>query len=156
MRGMTTLDDWLIAIHILCAVIWVGGAFVTQVHAIRAQRNGAVPIAAFAKDTEFVGMRVFLPASLILLATGIWLISRDVFTLDQWNVWGLIVIGVSVVIGAGFLGPESGRVGQLMAERGENDAEAQRRLNRLFTVSRVELVLLLSVVLVMALKPFAG
>lgn len=31
-------------------------------------------------------MRVFLPASLILLATGIWLISRDVFALDQWNV----------------------------------------------------------------------
>ena len=153
---METLDDWLVAIHILCAVIWVGGAFTTQMHAIRAQRGGAVPIAAFARDSEFVGMRVFLPASLILLATGIWLISRDVFTLDQWNVWGLIVIGLSIVTGAGFLGPESGRIGQLMTERGPDDPEAVRRLDRLFLVSRVELLLLISVVLVMALKPFAG
>ena len=153
---MTTLDDWLIAIHILCAAIWVGGSFVTQMHAIRAQHGGAVSIAAFGKDSEFVGMRVFLPASLILLATGIWLIARDAFVLDQWNVYGLIVIGVSIVTGAGFLGPESGKVGQLIDERGPDDPEAVRRLGRLFAVSRVELTLIVSVVLVMALKPFAG
>ena len=153
---MQTLDDWLIAIHILCAVIWVGGSFVTQMHAIRAQHGGRVSIAAFARDSEFVGMRVFLPASLILLGTGIWLIARDVFTLDQWNVWGLVVIGLSIITGAGFLGPESGRVGQLIDERGADDPEARRRLDRLFLVSRVELALLISVVLVMALKPFAG
>ena len=153
---METLDDWLVAIHLLCAVIWVGGAFITEMHAIRAQRGGAVSLAAFAKDSEFVGFRVFLPASLILLATGIWLISRDVFSLDEWVVWGLIVIGLSVITGAGYLGPESGRIGKLMEERGEDDAEVQRRLSRLFLVSRIELVLLISVVLVMALKPGAG
>ena len=153
---MTTLDDWLVAIHILCAAIWVGGAFITQMHAIRATHGGEVPLAAFSKDSEFVGMRVFLPASLILLGTGIWLISRDVFQLDEWVVWGLIVIGLSIVTGAGFLGPESGRLGQLIEERGTEDAEVQRRIKRIFLVSRVELVLLISVVLVMALKPFAG
>jgi hypothetical protein len=153
---MTTLDDWLVAIHILCAVIWVGGAFVTQMHAIRAQHGGAITMGAFAKDTEFVGMRTFLPASLILLTTGIWLVARDVFTLDEWVVWGLVVIGLSIVTGAGFLGPESGRIGQLVDERGDDDPEVQRRIGRIFLVSRVELVLLISVVLVMALKPGAG
>ncbi len=153
---MRTLDDWLVAIHILCAALWVGGAFITQMHAIRAQYGGAVSIGAFAKDSEFVGFRVFLPASLILLATGIWLVARDVFSLDEWVVWGLIVIGLSIVSGAGFLGPESGRIGKLMDERGPDDAEVQRRLGRLFLVSRVELVLLISVVLVMTLKPGAG
>jgi hypothetical protein len=153
---METLDDWLVAIHILCAVIWVGGAFITEMHAIRAERGGAVSLAAFAKDSEYVGFRVFLPASLILLGTGIWLISRDVFQLEEWVVWGLIVVGLSVVTGAGYLGPESGRIGKLMEERGEDDAEVQRRMSRLFLVSRIELVLLISVVLVMALKPGAG
>jgi hypothetical protein len=43
-----------------------------------------------------------------------------------------------------------------MDERGPDDAEVQRRLGRLFLVSRVELVLLISVVLVMTLKPGAG
>ena len=153
---METLDDWLVAIHILSAVIWVGGSFMTQLFAIRTQSHGPQAMAVFSKDTEFLGQRTFLPASLILLGTGIWLISRDVFTLDDWVVYGLIVIGISIVTGAGFLGPESGRLGKLIEERGGEDPEVQRRISRIFLVSRIELVLLVSVVLVMALKPGAG
>jgi uncharacterized membrane protein len=153
---MQTLDEWLVAIHILCAVIWIGGAFVTQLYVLRARTHGPASLAVFAKDTEIVGQRTFLPASLILLLTGIWLVSRDVFTLDEWVVYGLVVIGVSIVTGAGFLGPESGRVGELLEERGADDAEVQRRMNRLFVVSRFELLLLISVVIVMVTKPGAG
>ena len=153
---MDKLDDWLIAIHILSAVIWVGGSFVTQAHAIRAQHGGAVSVGSFGQDSEFIGFRVFLPAALTVLITGIWLISRDVFTLDQWNVWGLIVAGSSLATGAGYLGPESGKIAGLIDDRGPDDPEAMRRLSRLFVVSRVELTLLVSVVLVMAIKPFAG
>jgi uncharacterized membrane protein len=152
---MQTLDEWLVAIHVLCAVVWVGGAFMTQLYALRAQA-GAIPLAAFSKQAEFLGQRTFLPASLILLGTGIWLVSRDVFTLDDWVVWGLIVIGISIVTGAGFLGPESGRIGRLIDERGDDDAEVKQRLGRLFWVSRIELVLLISVVIVMTTKPGAG
>ena len=68
----------------------------------------------------------------------------------------MIVIALSIVTGAGFLGPESGRIAKLMDERGDDDAEVRGRINRLFLVSRIELVLLISVVLVMALKPGAG
>jgi uncharacterized membrane protein len=152
---METLDEWLVAVHVLCAVIWIGGAFVTQLYAVRAQA-GAMPLGPYARQTEFVGQRTFLPASLILLATGVWLVSRDVFTLDEWVVWGLIVIGISILLGAGFLGPESGRIGQLIDERGDEDPEVRQRLGRLFLVSRVELVLLVSVVIVMVTKPGAG
>ena len=92
----------------------------------------------------------------MLLLTGLWLIARDTFSLDEWNVYALVVIGLSIVAGAGFLGPESGRIGKLMDERGDDDAEVRRRINRIFLVSRIELALLVSVVLVMALKPGAG
>ena len=152
---METLDEWLVAVHILCAIVWIGGAFVTQIYAMRAQA-GQMALGPYAKQTEFVGQRTFLPASLILLATGFWLVSRDVFTLDEWVVWGLIVIGISVVTGAGFLGPEAGRIGKLIDERGDQDPEVRQRLGRLFLVSRVELVLLISVVIVMVTKPGAG
>ncbi len=90
---METLDEWLVAVHILCAIIWIGGVVHDPaLRDLRAQA-GAIPLGPFAKQTEFVGLRTFLPASLILLGTGIWLVSRDVFTLDEWVVWGLIVIG---------------------------------------------------------------
>ena len=153
---MQTLDEWLVAIHVLCAVIWIGGAFATQLYVLRARTHGPASLAVFAKDTEFVGTRTFLPASVILLLTGIWLVSRDVFTLEEWVVYGLVVIAISIVTGAGVLGPESGRVATLLEERGPEDAEVQRRIGRLFVVSRVELVLLISVVIVMVTKPGAG
>jgi uncharacterized membrane protein len=152
---METLDEWLIAIHILCAVIWVGGGFVTQLYALRAQA-GAIPLGAFSRQADYIGVRTFMPASLVLLGTGIWLVSRDVFTLDEWVVWGLIVISFSIVSGAGFLGPESGRVAELIDRRGDDDPEVRRRIGRLFLVSRIELVLLISAVIVMSTKPGAG
>ena len=152
---METLDEWLVAVHILSAIVWIGGSFMTQLYALRAEA-GAIPLGPFAQQADFLGLRTFLPASLILLGTGIWLVSRDVFTLDDWVVWGLIVIVISIVTGAGFLGPESGRIGQLVDERGDQDAEVRQRLGRLFLVSRVELALLISVVIVMVTKPGAG
>lgn len=152
---METLDEWLIAIHILSAVIWVGGGFVTQLYALRAQA-GAIPLGAYFRQAEYIGFRTFMPASLVLLGTGIWLVSRDVFTLDDWVVWGLIVIAFSIVTGAGFLGPQSARVAEMIDERGDDDPEVRRRIGRLFLVSRVELVLLFSAVIVMATKPGAG
>ena len=53
---MTALDDWLVAIHILCAVIWVGGAFVTQLYGLRAiSPSGEIPLGPFARESEFIG-----------------------------------------------------------------------------------------------------
>ncbi len=98
-----------------------------------------------------------MPASIVVLAAGIWMVATSGWNFtDLWIILGLIGIAFSATVGAAFLGPESGRIGQLSAERGDDDPEVQRRINRIFLVSRVELVLLISVVLVMALKPFAG
>ena len=109
---MTTLDDWLVAMHVICAVIWVGGAFYTQMFAIRAQGTGAVALGPFAKDTEFARHAGLPPGlAVLLLASGIWLITPTSSSSTSWNVCGLVVIAISIVNGAGFLGPESGRIG---------------------------------------------
>lgn len=152
--GVQTLDDWLIAIHILCAVVWVGGAFVTQLFGLRAlSANTDFPLGPFAREAEFLGQRTFLPAAVILLGTGMWLVARDIFQLEFWTTYGLVIIGVSIVTGAGFLGPESGRIGKLIDSKGDDDDEVARRMRRLLWVSRAELALLVSAVLVMTLKP---
>ncbi|MDQ3877922.1 MAG: DUF2269 family protein, partial [Actinomycetota bacterium] len=72
-----SLDHYniLLFIHISCAVIWVGGALTLQVLAFRAERsNDSGRIATFASESEFVGMRIFLPTTLVLLAAGIWMV----------------------------------------------------------------------------------
>lgn len=151
---MTTYE-LLKTIHVFFAVIWVGGATTLQVLATRLSRaNEPTRLAGFAKDAEFVGTRIFTPASILVLAAGIWMvvISGWNFT-DLWIIFGLIGIGFSATVGAAFLGPESGRLGRLMEAKGPEDAEVIARLNRIFVVSRVELVILLLIVINMVVKP---
>ena len=106
-----TLDEWLVAIHILSAIVWVSGSFVTQLYAIRAQPGARVRWARSPSESDPAGMRTFLPASLICSAraSGSYLATSS--RLRVGRLGHAIVIGLSIVTGAGFLGPESGRIG---------------------------------------------
>ena len=53
------------------------------------------------------------------------------------------------------MGPELGRVGKLIAERGPDEAHVASRMDRILTVSRIELIVLFLVVVDMAVKPGA-
>ncbi|MGZ5354273.1 MAG: hypothetical protein ACXWDS_05155, partial [Actinomycetota bacterium] len=53
------LYDWLKSVHVLLAMIWVGGAIALQVLAVKISRsNDATRMAAFSGDVEWIGMRV--------------------------------------------------------------------------------------------------
>jgi uncharacterized membrane protein len=144
-------------VHVLSAVVWVGGACTVQVYALLATRtNDPLRVAAFAKDTEFVGTRIFLPSSLILLVSGIFTLhdSSGLWSFGQgWVQFGLVVVTLSIIVGAGYLGPESGRIARATEAKGVESPEVQERIQRIFLVSRVELVLLLAVVFDMVVKP---
>ena len=148
-----TTYQWLLAAHILAATLWVGGAFASQMYALRAQRAGSARVAEFAGDVEWPGTRVFIPSSLALIVFGFLLVGEGNWEWEPWLVAALVVWGLSFVTGAGFLGPESGRINQLSAELGPESSEVQRRIRRIFLISRIELVLLILVVLDMTLKP---
>lgn len=144
-------------VHVLAAVVWVGGACTVQVYAFLALRTeDPGRVASFAADTEFVGMRVFLPSSLILLVSGMFTLhdSSGAWSYSQrWVQFGLAVIVLSIIVGAGYLGPESGRIAKATERSGVESAEVQQRIRRIFLVSRIELVFLLAVVFDMVVKP---
>jgi uncharacterized membrane protein len=144
-------------VHVLAAVVWVGGAATVQVYALLAVRtNDPVKVAAFAGDTEFVGTRIFLPAALILLVSGILTVRASGGAWDYhqgWVQFALVIIALSIVTGAGFLGPESGRIAKATETGGVESPEVQARIRRIFLVSRIELALLLAVVFDMVVKP---
>jgi uncharacterized membrane protein len=151
------LYELLLAIHILAAVIWVGGATSLQVLAIRATGSGdPVRMATFAGEAEWVGMRIFMPSSIVVLLAGIALVLEGSWGFDQlWILLGLAGIAFSIVVGAAFLGPESGRIKGLMEARGPEDTEVRDRIARIFMISRIELGVLLLIVLDMTIKPGA-
>jgi uncharacterized membrane protein len=147
---------WLLAFHILFVVVWVGSNTAIQILVVRARKAGPDRIAYLASEIEWYGTRVLVPSALVVVVLGFLLLheSSGAYDLGQgWVTFGFVVWILSFITGAGYLGPESGRLGKLADERGPEDPEYQRRLGRIFLVSRIELLLLMLVVLDMAVKP---
>ena len=143
------------SVHVITAVIWVGGAAMIQAYAFRILRTGdGTRQADFAKDTEIVGMRMFIPASLTLFLAAIgMMVNLDWSWSQNWIVLGLIAFGFSFVLGAGFLGPEGGRIAELIEQQGPDSPAVQARIRRILTISRCELIVLLTVIVNMVVKP---
>ena len=143
------------SLHVLAAAIWFGGALMIQAFAFRIVRTrDARRMAEFAKDSEIVGMRVFIPATWLLLLAAIGLmLNADLSWGQNWIVYGLISWAVSFAVGAGFLGPEGGRIAKIIENEGPESAAAQARIRRILLISRCELVVLATVVVNMVVKP---
>ena len=143
------------SVHVLAAATWIGGALMLQAFAFRITRTGdARRQAEFAKDSEMVGMRVFIPATwLVLLAAIGMMVNLHWPWGANWVVFGLVAWGLSFVVGAGFLGPEGGRIAAAIERDGVESVEAQRRIRRILLISRAELVVLIAVLFNMVVKP---
>src|SRR5882724_9019084 len=60
------------AVHVLFAVIWVGGGVSIMIHAIRAQTaHDPEEIVTVAKQAAFMGEKVFAPVGLVTFLMGI-------------------------------------------------------------------------------------
>ncbi|MGH2754762.1 MAG: DUF2269 family protein [Actinomycetota bacterium] len=153
-----TWYEFLKTAHVLLAILWVGGAITFQMIAIRIlKEDPPARLVPFTRDTEAIGMKVFLPASLVLLIAGILMVldSPGIDFTDAWIIIGLGGIVSTIVIGAGFLGPESGRLATLIEQKSDTDPEVVQRITRILLISRIDLVILLIVAANMVFKPGA-
>jgi uncharacterized membrane protein len=147
--------DALKFFHVLASITWVGSAIYAQLLATKVTGEGdPARIVATAKDIGDLGKRLITPAAIAVLVFGVWLVAVSAWNFtDTWVVLGLVGIAITIVTGAGFLGPESERIGKLGAERDPSDPEIQRRIKRIFAISRIDLVVLILVVADMVFKP---
>ena len=144
----------LLFIHIVCAVIWVGGAFALQLLAFLVSRTGdQLELARLMRYFELIGSRVFVPVATLLFVAG------AAMTLQAWS-FGKTWIAVSValwvlsaVAGAVYLGPRAKRVGELFTAEGQSSEAGRALMNRLFLVSRLELVSFAIIIALMVFKP---
>jgi uncharacterized membrane protein len=150
------LYDGLLFVHIVAAVIWVGGAVMINILGSRAARSrDPVRMATIAREGEFVGQRVIAPTTLVLLAMGLWMVAvNDGWTIGQtWIILALVGFGITFLSGALFFGPEAGRIGKGVDERGPDDPDIQRRIRRLIALGRFDIVLLVLTMADMVFKP---
>jgi uncharacterized membrane protein len=144
----------LLYIHIVCAVIWVGGAFAIQALAIIVTRSGdPTEVPRLSRNMEIIGSRVFLPAAVLLFLAG------TVMTIQNWsfgNTWIAVSIGLwilSALGGAIYLGPRAKRVVALFEAEGPSSVEARALIGRLFIATRLELVSFAVIIALMVFKP---
>ena len=136
------------------AVVWVGGSVMIQIFAFRTLKaRGARQLVAFSRNVEWVGTRVFMPTSVVLLVFGIWAASDGNWDFGSaWITLGFIAFVASFLLGMGFFGPQSGKLATIVEAEGEESPAAEAIIRRLLAVSRAELVLLLVVVVAMVGK----
>jgi putative copper export protein len=91
-----TLYELLLFVHVLAAATWVGGAVMLKVQSARAMRSGPDRAAELALETEHVGTRVLMPASIVLLVAGLWMVFERISTLSSLDL-ALLVAAVFVM-----------------------------------------------------------
>jgi uncharacterized membrane protein len=149
-----TTYEWAKAFHVFAAVIWVGGAAAIQVLALFAL-SSKLPgrKAEFAREAEWVGMKIFLPATLVLIGLGFYLVEDANWGYHLWVILALVGFGLSFVTGLFFLGPESKRIASAIDAEGPDSPAVAARINRILLVGRIELTILILLVFDMVIKP---
>ncbi|HLM08670.1 MAG TPA: DUF2269 family protein [Thermoleophilaceae bacterium] len=145
---------WL-AIHIVCAVIWVGGGVSVHVLARMYAKSGD-PVAQmdFNRRAVAIGNRLYAPLAIVLIVAGVLLVEEVGYDYGSlWIALGFLGWIVSVAVGIGFYPRERKRIN---AAAGTGDAEAAGALagmRRVLFVHSIEILILLLVVVDMAVKP---
>jgi uncharacterized membrane protein len=142
-------------VHVGAAIVWVGGAAITQFFALRTIASGdPLRLVAFTRDAEWVGNRVMLPSALVVILLGFVLVWDGPWELSTTWIWlALLLFALSFLLGLLVLTPEAKRIGDRIETEGPESPAVQQRIKRILNIGRVDLVLLFAIVFLMVVKP---
>ena len=151
-------DSWYLAfkaIHVLSAVLWIGGgAFLTFMAIATERADDPARLVEIARQAEWGAMRIFVPASFVVLGMGIAMtINGDLDWGQFWLVFGLVAWAISTAIGVGFLTPRIKTLNSLIDEHGDRDPAVQAAVRPILLAARLDIALLLLIVIDMTVKP---
>src|SRR5262245_14670991 len=152
----TTWYEVFKSVHVLAAIVWLGGGALITILAFRAERaQNDDELIAIGRQAEWASTRVFIPAALTVLVMGLILMHKGQWGYDHfWTLFALIGWGLSFVVGAFFLGPQTTKLNVLVAEKGPRHPETQARLRTILAVARADVVLIVLIAIDMVAKPF--
>ena len=146
--------QWLLFLHVLAAMAWVGGAILLGALATAVLRTRqADAVERFVQVLPVVGPRVLAPATIAVVGLGVWLVL-DSTAWDFGQFWvqlALALFAVAFVIGAAHQSRAALRA-ERAVERGDRD-EALRQLARWSWGYRLIVLLLVVAAWDMEFKP---
>jgi len=144
-------------VHVMAAVVWVGGGASLVILVILTQRESDPrALVSLGQKIEVIATRVFVPASLVVLLFGILMMLKGDLDWGQfWVIAGLLGFAATFVTGLGVLTPRLKRFNALAETKGPADPETQAALRTILLIARFDIAMLLLVVADMTAKPFA-
>jgi uncharacterized membrane protein len=146
-----TWYEFLLFVHVVFAVIWVGGGFLFQIYGLVELRSGDPAVMArFAGNAGRIGERLFVPSALLVVLAGIGLMIEGSWPWGRlWVVFALVTYAASFLVGVAVLSPTAKRIEAV----GPETAEGQMLIGRVFSVLRVDLLFLFAIIFAMTVKP---
>jgi uncharacterized membrane protein len=126
-----SLYDWLLFLHILAAMVWVGGLVALGVLATQVLRSGKRDdVVGFVSSLRVIGPLTLAPASIAVLGFGIWMvIDNEGWDFGQtWIVLALAFFAAAFLVGAVF--QSRAAIGAQRAADAGDHREASRKLRR--------------------------
>jgi uncharacterized membrane protein len=144
-------------VHILAAIVWLGGGAILLVLAVLAQARSDRPyVAQIARQAAFCGERIFAPAGLVVVVMGIaMMINGDLDWGQFWVIAGLIGYAITFVVGIAVLSPLAKKVNASVETNGLDHPETEALIDRILMIARFDIAMLLLVVVDMVAKPFS-
>ncbi len=150
-----TLYEFLLLLHVVAAITWVGAA--TMYFALELRTDLTRDFAREAghnDDADWLAPRLFIPASLGTLIFGIAAAVTGGWDFGAlWIIIGLVGFGISFATGIGYFEPEAKKLKAALEQHGATDPRVRRRIDNLKMVGRMELAVLYIVVASMVIKP---
>jgi uncharacterized membrane protein len=152
---MLTVFSMLKFLHIVAAITWVGGVItMTLVNVRLSSTRNTAAMAALSSVGGFLGQRVFGPAAAITLLAGLATALNAGFPMRSvWIIWGFLVILLSFGMTATVTRSTAQRLGALAAGPSGDGAQIAALQRRLWMLTALNILLLLSAVWAMVSKP---
>ena len=144
-----------LAVHILGAVLWVGGGVSVHILGRWVSREGDPErMVAFNRDALKLGNVFYAPLALVLIVAGVLLVQEVGYEYtDLWITLGFVGWFFSLVVGLAFYPQQGRKIEAAIASEGATSQVAQAGISRILMVNSIEVLVLVLVVIDMAVKP---
>jgi uncharacterized membrane protein len=153
---MTGFQEFLLAAHILAAVVWVGGSWTMLGLGFYLRSRDINTRVEYTRWTEWLAPRLYAPASVVVIVAGPLLAAElDLDFSEAWINIGFAGWTISFLFGVGFYPFEGKRRERLIEQSGVDHESVAASVKRVLTVAAIDTTIITLVVLDMTIKPFA-
>jgi hypothetical protein len=141
-------------VHIVCAMVWVGGGLFAQLLVMRVQRSpDPEEFPRLVRHLSFIVERLFIPASLLLFVAGLFMTIQRWEFQQTWITLAIVLWLGSTLAGSFYLSPMAKRGTLLFEAEGPTSVTGRALLSRMFFITRIELVVFAFIIGLMVAKP---